>query len=141
MTLVAIVVLGLLAAIANLVAPVGWAELRQGREALRAVSVESAAPVGLLEAGRSNWVDSTLLGPGPFLVNTRSPTGGLTVVTRAELLNGSVWLLASEARDADQSGGLVARAERGVLVRVGVYPPDTVLSAKPISRPWVVGAE
>ena len=143
MTLVAIVSLGLLVALATLLSPVGIAELRQGREQFRTVVVEAAVSAGIGASLQGSWVDSTVGAPPgvrivlpPLLVRP-----SLEVDVVAESVGRGLWLLNAEAFAADRSGTRIAAARRGFLVRVGVSPPDTVLRAKPIRRSWVVGFE
>ena len=143
MTLVALVTLGLLVAAASLLAPVGVVELRQGRDAFRQVAVESAAEAALVQNLGTRWVDSTTgAPPGTRLVLANLiARPGLLVSVSAEAVGSGLWLVSSRSTSADASGVLIAVAERGLLLRVGVSPADTVVRARLVSRPWVTGFE
>lgn len=143
MTLVALVVLGLIMAAASLLAPVGVVELRQGREAFHQVVMESAVETALVQSVGLRWVDSTVGAPPGVRLSLPSLTVRPRVVARvsAEAVGGGIWVLLARATLVDGSGSDIGVAERGLLLRVGVSPSDTVIRARPTSRPWVTGFE
>ncbi len=143
MTLVAMFFLAALVSAGALVTGVGVVELRQGREAIHRVVLDGAAEAALVRTLPGGWLASTLGAPSRTAVAVPAVMvrPRLAVALEAEAIGADVWLLHASASMADQSGNRTAAVRAGWLVRVGVFPPDTVLSARVIRRPWLPGFE
>ncbi len=143
MTLVVMVFLGLLVAAGSLVGPVAMVELRQGREAFQRVSLEGASEAALAQAVFGGWVGAAVGAPPRTVVPIPAVVvrSRLVVTLEAEALVADIWLVHGRASLVDQAGNPIAAGRVGWLVRVGVFPPDTVLRARLIGRPWVPGFE
>lgn len=143
MTLVVMISLSALLAAGSLVVPVAVLELRQGREAFYRAAIEAATEAALAQTISSGWVAATAgatartrLSFAPVSVRPR-----LVVTLEAEAIAGDFWLLHGRALIADQAGNPLAAGRAGWVVRVGIFPPDSVLRARLIGRPWVPGFE
>lgn len=143
MILVVLVALGLLVAAASLVAPVGVLELREGREAFRRAVMEGAAQVAVVQTLPTGWIAATVGAPPGtrLLLPSVAIRPGLVVAVEAEAIGSDLWLLGSRAVMADRGGNPIASSRAGWLLRIGIVPPDSVLRARLVRRPWVIGFE
>jgi hypothetical protein len=143
MTLIAIVLVGVLGALSALLAPVSILEVRQGREAFARVQLEGAAEAALVQAAAGGWVAATAGAPPGtnIALPSAAPAPRVSVSLGARALIDDLWLVHGRAIATDLAGGALGARRAGWLFRVGVFPPDTVRTARLIGRPWVPGFE
>ena len=143
MTLVVMVLLGALMAAGSLVAPVAVLELRQGREVFHRAAIRGATEAAVAQAFPGGWVASAVGAPQRTRLSIPSVAvrPGVIITLEAEAMVADLWLFQGRGSITDGAGSPLAASRTGWLVRVAVFPPDSVPRARLIGRPWVAGFE